>query len=112
MATTATTPPAHTPGPWMHSLSTNEAVYGNQEHFCVLVHPETGNGQIVADLETLPEAEANARLIAASPTLLLRCKMSLHDARDALRGDWIPTADGWQSIIDDLSAVIAAAEGR
>lgn len=58
------------------------------------------------------EARANAHLIIAAPELLERCRMSLQDARDALSGDWEPTAEGWQATIENLEAVIAKAEGK
>jgi hypothetical protein len=58
------------------------------------------------------EILGNARLIAAAPELLDECRMILQDARDALSGEWVPTAEGWQSIIEHRERLIAKVEGR
>jgi hypothetical protein len=81
---TIATPSAHTPGPWHVTMSENASVYGGEKHFAVMSDRETGGGQIVADLETLKEAEANARLIAAAPEML----DALRIAENAVR-DWL-----------------------
>ena len=60
-------------------------------------------------IEIGPDQIANARLIAAAPKLLERCRMSLWDARAALSGEWEPCEEGWQAIIKDLEIVIAEA---
>lgn len=57
------------------------------------------------------EDEANASLIAAAPELLEHCKMALKDAHDALSGQWVPTPESWQCIVDGLQSVIDEAEG-
>lgn len=99
MATAAITSQAHNPGPWHFA----------KDHSDRCLYVEDMHGQRVA----FPYGPvANARLIAAAPSLLQRCKMSFQDAKDAQSGAWAPTPEGWQSIIDDLSSVIAEAEGR
>lgn len=64
------TPSARTPEPWHVTVSENPAVYGGEKHFVVMGDRETGSGQIVADIEMLDEAEANACVMAAAPELL------------------------------------------
>ncbi len=56
---------AHTPGAWHITHSEIEAVYCGERHLAIVAGYST-----IADLETVPEAEANARLIAAAPSLL------------------------------------------
>jgi len=103
MANSNATSPAYTPGPWTATPLNDEEfdVMSDETHIATVY----GTG-------TQSEDGANARLIASAPALLDRCKMHLHDAKDALSGDWIPTAEGWQSIIDDLEEVIAKADRR
>lgn len=70
MTTHDTTPPAHTPGPWHIDLQSPYSPV------CIKPYP----GEVVCDIEgTGPEAEANARLIAAAPDLLA----AVHSARAA-----------------------------
>jgi hypothetical protein len=104
-----TTASAHTPGPWQ----INRGADGELQIYTLVGQSPT----VIADLfgydpDSTEEYEANARLMAAAPDLLERCRMSLQDARDALDGEWKPTPEGWQSIIDDLEAVLAKATGR
>ena len=90
----------HTTGPWL-IRNHNEIVADNEhETYIADIFDETDNWR------------ANARLIKTAPKLLESCRMSLQDAKDALSGGWQPTAEGWQSIIDDLEAVIAEATGK
>jgi hypothetical protein len=92
-----TTPPAHTPGPW---LVTKTQV---GEH---MIHLEdgssialVGDGPHEGDVRT---SEANARLIAAAPELLEACKIALSKMTE------------FNMLLKDnyLSRVIAKAEGR
>ena len=91
---------AHTPGPW---------ALQNGNEICALNEHESLIAEVFDGAEQWRD---NGRLLAAAPTLLDRCKMSLQDAKDALGGKWVPTAEGWQSIIDDLTSVIARAGKR
>lgn len=70
----------HTPGPWF--------LFGNPAHCVGGPHPENGTGGVAMcgmRLRSPEEAEANAKLIAAAPDLLI----TLHDV-------WI-----WQQGIQD-----------
>src|SRR5437868_2649665 len=78
----ASTSPAHTAGPRIVSTSSNAHVYDGEKHFVILSHPEESTARIIADLETLPEAEANACLIAVAPELLDTLKMVYRIACD------------------------------
>jgi hypothetical protein len=81
----------------------------NRNEICADKKQET----FIAEIFDENEAWAgNARLIAATPELLQTCEMSLQDAKDALSGDWQPTKEGWESIIEHLSRVIAKAYGK
>jgi hypothetical protein len=94
------TSPAYTMGPWRLT---------NRNEICADKKQET----FIAEVFDENEAWAgNARLIAATPELLQTCEMSLQDAKDALSGDWQPTKEGWESIIEHLSRVIAKAYGK
>lgn len=73
----ANCPEGRTPGPWHVTVSQNLGVYGSEEHFAIIADHQTSHGQILADVETLPGAKANATLIAACPELLLACKQAL-----------------------------------
>ena len=86
----------HTPGPWEITVDQ----YGNLD-----VTME-GAGDMLADLKGCPNAEANARLIAAAPDLLA--------ALEALRGDLLryPNDDARrEAIVNAAEAAIAAARG-
>ena len=71
---------SHTPGPW--EIVDERTVYGPPN--------EHGSDRFICDvgdtLEALegdcPEADANARLIAAAPDLLYACISALDDLRD------------------------------
>src|SRR4051812_32479621 len=56
----------HTRGPWHLAESENEHVYKGKRHLCILPDPTVTHGLVVADIETLPEAEANARRIVGA----------------------------------------------
>jgi len=65
MTIVKTTSSAHTPGPWFtepHNLTD----CGNW-----LVRQDVPFGPVVAEVDPLPESEANAWLIAAAPDLLI-----------------------------------------
>src|SRR3546814_12636072 len=61
LTATAITSSAHTAGPWRVGESENPHVYGGQKHLVILSDPETTHGVVIADVETVPEAQANAR---------------------------------------------------
>lgn len=73
--TNSSTSSAHTPGPWLASVSHCEEIYGLDKHDCV---ESRSAGQLVADICPTgddEESAANARIIAAAPELLryLKC---------------------------------------
>src|SRR5438067_2262202 len=81
------TAPAFTKEPWLISESTNPAVYGGERHLVILSHPDDGTGKIIADLETLPEAKANAEVIARAPQLLQSLER-LTEIAESVVGNW------------------------
>ena len=80
---------AHIPGPWHVTTCKAPAVYGGEKHFAIIDDPDTGYGIIIADLETMPEAEANARLMAAAPELLAALE-TVNEWSIDTRGDDFP----------------------
>lgn len=88
----------HTPGPW-HIYS----------KLAGPLHIETANGVTIAHVgfDDFPTCQANARLIAASPTLLA----SLRQILDALNEDPIHQLL-FVSEINDANDAIAKAEGE
>ena len=99
MASTPTTPPAHTEGPWKLN---RDDVLADSKHETRVATVFDENG----------DWKANARLIAAAPDLLEACQMGLQDAKDALSGEWEPSAKGWIATIDHLTRVIGKAQGK
>ena len=84
----------YTPGPWYtrHGQISSET----SEHGCTIANCNaTAKG--ISD----KEVEANARLIAAAPTLLAACKIALAHLGGTACGE-----------TRELAAAIAAAEGR
>lgn len=84
---TASTSPAHTPGPWHVStkrpLASDDSDEINRIEFYVFA--KKGNvATIPTDLllHVNQDAEANARLIAAAPDLLAACKGAVEDGDD------------------------------
>ena len=63
---TAITSPAHTSGSWIVDP------YGAHDTGNKLV--KVLNGPVICELDPVPEAEANAQLIANAPALLKSCK--------------------------------------
>lgn len=91
--------PDHTPGPWRHERTLG----GGYE-----VWPGCGLAP-VAKAYRRHEVEANARLIAAAPTLYLACKAAL-DRLDYLQQLW--GAEGVTTgLADMLRSAVARAEG-
>ena len=84
----------HTPGPWyIDRYSANSGV--------LFVKPVPG--QIVCEVDPLPEAEANARLIAAAPEMLVHLVLAVTRLT-------INNIDGSeQPYIDDIKQIINAA---
>jgi len=113
--TTHHTSSAYTALPWRIGLSECPGVYGGEQHWAVFGPDARG---VIADVERNlgPVARANAEFIVRAcnnhEELLTACKMSLQDARDALSGDWEPTREGWESIIEHLTRVVRGAEER
>ena len=113
--TTHHKPSAHTATPWHLGLSECPGVYGGEQHWAIL-GPKTAG--IIADVEggLGAKSKANAEFIVRAcnnhEELLAACKMSLQDAKDAFSGDWEPTREGWESIIEHLTRVIGQAEEK
>ena len=103
----ANCPEGRTPGPWHVTVSQNPDVYGGEEHFAIIADHQTSHGQILADVETLPGAKANATLIAACPELLLACKQALKviDELDCA------SSLNLMCLVDTLRTAITDAEG-
>ena len=106
MAYTPTPSPAFTPGPWTFKETDegNHRIIGME-----CPHPEIA---AVFSQGTKAERDANARLIAAAPELLERCKRCLADAEAILADPSEVSDEVWQSIVDDLREVITAVEGK
>lgn len=100
----------HTKGPWY-----TEKLGAYPDEICITVGPPTG-----AFIATVPRysigseevAEADARLIAASPDLLDACKCVLADALAALQGEWDKSDGGFKAQVDMLQEAIAKAKGK
>jgi hypothetical protein len=94
----------HTPGPWSVARTGDLrlAVYGksNKHPISVFAVGDTD------DTEELPNAEANARLIAAAPELL----EALCEARDFIENIGDPTFE--TELQRKVRAAIAKAEGK
>lgn len=124
MANASPTATAPTPGPWHVSVSQNPDVYNDEQHLCILPDIRTTHGKVIADIETLPEAEANARLIAAAPGLLRvvkKLRNTCMERLDLLRGpeqEWRDEDElkdmigSYTLLLEDCDRVIAEVEDR
>jgi hypothetical protein len=92
----------HTPGPWEASMNPWHDLLPKSERTLDI---SVGNKLIAKDIDP-----NDARLIAASPELLLVCKEALEQIIKAedYESDCMPD----YSIVDRLTAVIAKAEGK
>lgn len=61
----------HTPGEWLVGINSNTGTD------CLEIYARGGQMTVCAGLGNGPEAEANARLIAAAPALLEACQFAL-----------------------------------
>ena len=106
---------AHSATPWYLSTRGTMAYrYGEQlefyicnKQFDVAVIPMASGRSANSD-----QAKANARLFVAAPDLLEACKTQLENWRMFLSGEWDGSAAGVQLAMENLTAVIAKAEGR
>lgn len=110
---------AHTPGPWEAcdgaNVSINEIATIVPNHVRRTFYDDKGRRchQFVADCNELPEAAANARLIAAAPDLLEALRafvdryVELVNCGDC--GHWNPEEE---TEVITARAAIAKAEGR
>ena len=93
---TTKTKGTHTPGPWE---------FGEEREGTLEIQTSQG---AIAEVWGMPEAEADARLIAASPDLLEACKF--------LKKFYKPTYSGLDPIVkaewEKLEETISRAEGR
>lgn len=94
---------AHTPGPW-------EALGASAVRTRFVMGDPAWPGLLVADINhTMPEARANAALIAAAPEML----DALWGLDRVLNKPGLPMhADAVQAAIESARAAIARAEGR
>lgn len=87
----------HTPGPWETSSN------GTDWDVC-----QENAGDMIADLKDCPNAQANARLIAAAPDLLTACRCALADL-EGIMPEFEPDGDrthpGWETIKDLKRAI-------
>lgn len=121
MANASTTSSAHTPGPWIFDQSAHDdtglLIFGLNRHHEPLDHvlnPETGKREpvyervAIAELDKVPEMEANARLIAVAPDMLdtlIRLDAHLH------RPYWERDPEEAEALEKKLNDVIDAAQG-
>ena len=84
------------------SLGPQYAVYSEYDH----------SGADIAIVYDHGNAEANARLIAAAPELLLACECAAIDCEMALSGEWDKSDEGFQATLDALTAAIHKAKGN
>jgi len=96
-----------TTGPWHLTVSENPGVYGGEKHFAIIADHQTSNGQILADVETLPEAKANATLMAAAPELLNALENLLRQTVDMDLAHGIGLTEGEQEARQKALAAIA-----
>ena len=99
----------HTPGPW--------DVHGDRH---TLIGPRNGKQMLAKALHsycvprwslTLEEAQANARLIAAAPSLLDACRECLHQvSTDSDLDELVTRPDKYDRLEELLRAAIAKAE--
>ena len=80
----------HSPGPW----TVSESVVNG----ALLIKPVPG--QVICELDPLPEAGANAKLIAAAPRMLKALQMVIENAPDKFH---IPTWDECLGAIQDAT---------
>lgn len=62
---------SHTPGPWVARAVSDERFHPSKIGYDIEAHPDFNNGFPVAHVSGSADMHANARLIAASPELLV-----------------------------------------
>lgn len=118
MQTTAeiTAKASHTPGPWLWDGNTLRPEQADPERSAVhsILDAEGGFGFLGSDWrQTLPELEADRRVIAAAPELLVALQR-LHanmQAQDLDAQAKRPTEDDYQACMAAAAAAIAKATG-
>lgn len=105
---------SHTPGPW--DLSWDESngftirmgTARRSPVSCDIAHIVEGYAECLypEDGEQFIEAEANAKLMAASPDLLAACEEVLN------RHNYQGTGAPWPSLLDTVQAAVAKAKGE
>lgn len=119
----------HTPGPWV--VVPNNGAYVKQDKLATLRIEERRSADelvlalIITDCERCRDAaEANARLIAAAPSLLAACKVALQAMMEMVDPDCVWCIGGEDSPVDEplrhdadcpitsIRAAVSRAEGR
>ncbi len=88
-----------TPGPW----AIEPLIVGSKEFVVVAVDPAANGSTVIATRICGPDAEANACLVAAAPSMLAALKQS---------AKWLR---GWataEPYLSEIEAAIAKAEGK
>ena len=104
----------HTPGPW----TTGSDKKGDEYTFCIVQNKSWRGQQFIARVEPygvwdgLEEAEANARLIAASPELLEALDCLLDQTVDQDLAFGIELTEGEKEARDKALSAIAKANGK
>lgn len=112
MAEETATRTAHTPGPWGISQNIARHIDTHGRLHITIEQGSLGVFDVVA--KETPEAEADARLIAAAPELLIECRLAL-EALDELYASYVNGVGAWgyraSRSRDQLAARIAKATG-
>ena len=98
------TPPSHTPAPWKLSVQF-------EKNFTIVDNENCNVCQMRWIVKDEPKMKANARLIAAAPSLLL----DLIDAVESLEmlssGEWEPDEETFHKTVSTYKDTIAKARG-
>ena len=101
----------HTPGPWtviskQYSFLVNQ---GRKRSSIEICHGDTDIN--IPLYGTREQAEADARLIAAAPDMLVALKMAFKIPKPWIMGGRTITEEEWNAAVDAVTAAIAKAEG-
>lgn len=82
--------------------------FNKKELIPVVIDDAEGNA--VASIHSCNPGDV--RLIAAAPDLLKACETALEDCRMVLSGEWEPSQEGFEVMVENLGAAIRKAKGR